>query len=371
MVASINLGSNVLRSMISKDNNLQRRGFPEIPISQETKIWLEAAYSRLKSGKKIDPTEMLVELWDKLPDFDYKNIDRRLFQSDRGITLLGILHVHSTTDFVQKTDQVITFISQLMRQTPGIEEITAHQVAEGTRIHESEVPVIFNLMSHLGRFWISASGDWRNGYTSIGLNHEEVKREYLGYKKIDILIYRFYDLYEPKQEMIHPIGSCLPDFPPEIQESIVRFRNDHPNKTKAAFVMMKLSKTKAHEEIVKAIKDTLSQFGIQGVRADDKQYHDDLFPNILTYIYGCEFGIAVFERIETDEFNPNVSLEVGYMLALRKPVCLLKDKTLETLHTDLVGKLYRPFDPQDISDTVSKELMKWLSDKDIVSNIIK
>ena len=95
------------------------------------------------------------------------------------------------------------------------------------------------------------------------------------------------------------------------------------------------------------------------------------FPNILTYIYGCEFGIAVFERIETDEFNPNVSLEVGYMLALRKSVRLLKDKTLETLHTDLVGKLYRPFDPQDISDTVSKELMKWLSDKDIVSNIIK
>src|SRR3990172_35156 len=91
------------------------------------------------------------------------------------------------------------------------------------------------------------------------------------------------------------------------------------------------------------------------------------FPNILTYIYGCEFGIAVFERIESDEFNPNVSLEVGYMLALRKPVCLLKDRTLEILQADLVGKIYRVFDPQDPVGTIQDELSQWLRDKEIVT----
>jgi hypothetical protein len=111
---------------------------------------------------------------------------------------------------------------------------------------------------------------------------------------------------------------------------------------------------------------TLQPFGITAVRADDKHYHDDLWPNVLTYIHGCGFGIAVFERLEQDEFNPNVSLEVGYLYGLGKPVCLLKDKTLKTLHTDLVGKLYRPFDPQNPKTTIPTELSKWLADKGIV-----
>ena len=86
----------------------------------------------------------------------------------------------------------------------------------------------------------------------------------------------------------------------------------------------------------------------------------------MTYIYGCGFGVAVFERIEAEEFNPNVSLEVGYMLALKKPVCLLKDKTLKTLHTDLVGKLYKEFDPQNPGKTIPDRISQWLLDKEII-----
>ena len=96
-----------------------------------------------------------------------------------------------------------------------------------------------------------------------------------------------------------------------------------------------------------------------------KHYHDDLWPNVLTYIHGWGFGIGVFERLEQDEFNPNVSLEVGYLYGLGKSVCLLKDKTLKTLHTDLVGKLYRPFDPQAPATTIPPQLSKWLADKGI------
>jgi hypothetical protein len=155
-------------------------------------------------------------------------------------------------------------------------------------------------------------------------------------------------------------------FSSDIQLSLKAFQKDHPDPSKTGFIMMKFSRTKAHEEIAAAIKSALGEYGIKGVRADDKQYHDDLFPNIQTYIHGCAFGIAVFERIEADDFNPNVSLEVGYMLALKRPVCLLKDRTLRTLHTDLIGKLYRLFDPQDIYPTITKELGKWLSDKGLV-----
>ena len=151
--------------------------------------------------------------------------------------------------------------------------------------------------------------------------------------------------------------------PSEIQESLREFEHQHPDPAKAAFIMMRFSTTKLHQEIAETIKQGLAQSGIEGLRADDKEYHSDLFYNILTYVYGCAFGVAVFERIERNDFNPNVSFEVGYMMALDKPVCLLKDRTIETLHADLMGKLYRPFDLQAISVTIPKELTKWLSDK--------
>lgn len=51
------------------------------------------------------------------------------------------------------------------------------------------------------------------------------------------------------------------------------------------------------------------------------------------------------------------------MFALKKPICLLKDKNLETLHTDLLGRLYKEFDSQDPGGTIPNEVSKWLSDK--------
>lgn len=151
--------------------------------------------------------------------------------------------------------------------------------------------------------------------------------------------------------------------PAEIKSSLERFRIDYPDPLKAAFLMMRFGKTKAHEKVVSGIRMALEPLGIAALRADDKQYHDNLFSNVLTYVYGSGLGIAVFERIETEEFNPNVALEVGYMLALRKPVCLLKEKTLRTLHADLVGKLYRVFDSLDPIETIRPELTQWLRDK--------
>jgi DNA-binding transcriptional ArsR family regulator len=151
--------------------------------------------------------------------------------------------------------------------------------------------------------------------------------------------------------------------PIEIQESLRVLKEDHSDSSKVGFIMMKFKETPAHEEILRTIKDTLTNCGLVGVRSDDHEYHKDLFYNIQTYMHGCGFGVAIFDRIEEEAFSPNVSLEVGYMMALGKDVCLLKDKTLETLHADLLGKLYKPFDPQNAEGTIPNQLSKWLSDK--------
>ncbi len=130
--------------------------------------------------------------------------------------------------------------------------------------------------------------------------------------------------------------------------------------------MMRFGLTALHRRITAAIREAVNPYEINVMLADDKEYHEDLYFNILTYVYGCSFDIAVFERIEQDEFNPNVSLEVGLMFGLRKKVCLLKDKNLKTLPADLVGKLYKAFDQIEPEATIKGHLKTWLKDKGII-----
>lgn len=149
---------------------------------------------------------------------------------------------------------------------------------------------------------------------------------------------------------------------PEIASGLEKFRFDYPINQKTAFIIMQFGNTKIHKEIVKNIKDILKKHKIIALRADDKEYMGDLFQNIKVYMHACDFGIAVFDRITEDDFNPNVSLEVGYMLGMGKNVLLLKDKTLKSLQTDLTGKLYKAFDTTNIEESMPEHIEKWLSD---------
>ncbi|HXA17605.1 MAG TPA: hypothetical protein VN380_11475 [Thermoanaerobaculia bacterium] len=156
--------------------------------------------------------------------------------------------------------------------------------------------------------------------------------------------------------------------PPDIQDSLSHFRQDFPDYAQVALVMMKFGETKLHNKIYSAIRETLSRSGLTAVRADEKAYHNNLFENVLTYLHGCRFGIAVFERLVGDEFNPNVSLELGYMLAMRKHVCLLKDATLRDLPADLMGRIYRGFDPQSPETTIPSQLESWMREKQLIGD---
>ena len=162
------------------------------------------------------------------------------------------------------------------------------------------------------------------------------------------------------------IDTTVRQAPVEITESLNRLRADFPDNTRLAFIMMRFGSTSAHQRIHASVRAALEPHGFTGLRRDDKEYHSDLYYNILTYMHAVRFGIAVIERLEEDAFNPNVSLEVGYMLALGKSVCLLKDSTVRTLQADLIGKLYREFDPQDPRKTIPPQVLAWMDDKGFI-----
>ena len=122
-------------------------------------------------------------------------------------------------------------------------------------------------------------------------------------------------------------------------------------------MMMSFARTDAHARIRAELVKALKAHGIHGLRADEKDYTPDLLPNVRVYMHGCDFGVAIFERIESDDPNPNIALEVGYMMALGKHVLLLK-----SLPTDIVGRLYSSFDQLHPS-SISTAVQDWLTRK--------
>lgn len=148
--------------------------------------------------------------------------------------------------------------------------------------------------------------------------------------------------------------------------SIDRLRTKCPDAKKLGFLVMRFAAAKPFKRIVDVIKETAGKHGLIIVRADENEFHSGLWENVRTHLHGCGFGIAVYERIKTNEPNANVGLEVGYFLAMNKPILLLKDNTVETNQSDLAGKLYKAFDPHDPEGTIPGQLTKWLEDYGII-----
>jgi len=151
--------------------------------------------------------------------------------------------------------------------------------------------------------------------------------------------------------------------PTYLKSPLMSLLADHPNYRTNCFLIMPFAQTAFHREVLSALRDTMGQLGFTLLRADDKHYADDMWTNIETYLHGCRFGIALHERVLSNTPNANVALEIGYLMGQLKPVCLLKERTLEHLPSDLQGRIYVEFDGMDSHSTLSRALQKWLSDK--------
>ncbi|MGC1374610.1 MAG: hypothetical protein WA821_00185 [Anaerolineales bacterium] len=129
---------------------------------------------------------------------------------------------------------------------------------------------------------------------------------------------------------------------------------------KNVFIIMRYGKSKEFEEIETAIKGTLKDYGLRGVLARDEIFHELLWEHIKFCMENSRYTIAVFEKIRGADVNPNVALELGYMLALGKSCLILKDSSMKDLQTDIMGHLYEAFDSYAVKDTIHVAVGKWL-----------
>lgn len=139
------------------------------------------------------------------------------------------------------------------------------------------------------------------------------------------------------------------------------FLTDHPTYDRNVFIMMRFSDSPQLTQIHQSIVAALAAHDMKAVRADDRDYTGELWSNIEVYLTGCKYGIAVFEDVDQRDFNPNVSLELGYLMGRGKRTLLLKEKRLPRIPSDVVHRLYKEFDVFDVENSIMREIGKWVA----------
>jgi hypothetical protein len=273
------------------------------------------------------------------------------------LRIKGIYLCKNSTEVLEKFVQVIKLFAKTYTDNPLEPNIKHEEIRSKLTLSDLMLKKLSTII-HL-----NGGGLWQSAGATGAAAYFEVSPNILKYEKINSFS-EYLELSEIKEinhstYFDHTLSS-------NISDSLGKFQLDYPVSRKAAFVIMPFTSSDLHNKIYAAIKATLKKYDISALRADGKSYHDELWPNIVTYMQGCGSCIAVLERLMDNEFNPNVSLEIGYMLALEKPICLLKDQTITNLQSDLIGRLYHNFDSQHPETTIPNVLIKWLHDKGFI-----
>ena len=167
----------------------------------------------------------------------------------------------------------------------------------------------------------------------------------------------------PRHELFLP---GIPDVPKEfVPNSIVgwssqiqSFLRKYPF-DRSVFIMVRYRDH--NEDVIAAVKSELSENHLNGVLASEHKLTDDLY-NPIACLLACARGIAIFDKSEPKEkFNPNVAYELGMMHLLGRQCLILKHQSLDSLHTDILMKLYEPYTSTSDARSVVK---LWLESGD-------
>jgi hypothetical protein len=148
------------------------------------------------------------------------------------------------------------------------------------------------------------------------------------------------------------------EFPNPYQDQIDRYKRDADRNV---FVMMRYKNDGLLSSIWEAISNCLRDNGLNPVLAKNKLLHPQLWDNILVCMEYARYGIIVFEDVDgTKEFNPNIAIELGYMLARGRPCLILKDRSIKAMPTDIAGRVDEPFDSHNPATSIPEAIQGWL-----------
>lgn len=118
---------------------------------------------------------------------------------------------------------------------------------------------------------------------------------------------------------------------------------------------------------IEAAREVCSVKGLSLHLASDRMIVDDLWANVLCHMWACRYGVAIFEDRAKQGINYNLTIEVGGMLISGRRTALLKDNSIASMPTDLVGKIYKAINLDDPT-TVTKAVKKWIDNDLTIAN---
>lgn len=153
--------------------------------------------------------------------------------------------------------------------------------------------------------------------------------------------------------------------PPELLPSLGRFLDRFPFETNV-FAMTRFPSQQAGPDdpvasALQVAQEVCVEHGLRLHLASDRAISDDLWRNIAAHMWASKYGIAIFEDRVGRGMNYNLTLEVGSMIMTGRRCVLLKDTSVESLPTDLIGRIYRKVDVSQ-PKVVGAALHDWVRD---------
>lgn len=164
----------------------------------------------------------------------------------------------------------------------------------------------------------------------------------------------------------HAVHSVIPPSlaPPGLIERLRSFLVEHPFDTNV-FAMTRFPDPTDSTDLVASsvalARDVCRGHGLQLHLASDRAIDDDLWTNVAAHMWASRYGIAFFEDRVGRGINYNLTIEVGSMLMTGRRCALLKDRTIDKMPTDFVGRIYKSIDFDD-PNGIASAIHLWIRD---------
>ncbi len=113
-------------------------------------------------------------------------------------------------------------------------------------------------------------------------------------------------------------------------------------------------------QLIDKLRDAVAAHGLLLQVASDGMAEDTLWANVVTYMWASKYAIVLMDSAD-GVLNSNVLIEIGGMLMTGRRCAILRDKSVPTMPSDLVGHIYKATDLSDHDASVA-EIHKWIRD---------
>lgn len=113
-------------------------------------------------------------------------------------------------------------------------------------------------------------------------------------------------------------------------------------------------------QLIPKLREAVAQHELVLQVASDGLAEDTLWANVVTYMWASKYAIVLMDSAD-GVLNSNVLIEIGGMLMTGRRCAILRDKSVPTMPSDLVGHIYKPTDFADHDSSVN-EIHKWIRD---------